>query len=185
MTGHRFPAGEKRRLNDENRRMVQPAEDIVERMDPRPDEIAADLGCGTGYVTVPLARRVRKVFGLDAQQEMLDALMANVPVGVEEKIVPVLGELPRLPFVDGTLDRAVMVNVAHEVGDKVLLTSELIRCLREGGRLSIVDFPKKETSFGPPVHERMSVEEMLAAFPGFTKLKGWSFPEFYQLELSR
>lgn len=184
MTGHRFPAGEQRRLNDEHRRQVQPAEGIVERMAPSPTEVVADLGCGTGYVTIPLARRVSKVLGLDAQQEMLDALMANVPEELRENVVPVLGELPRLPFEDRSIDRAVLVNVAHEVEDKPLLAMELRRCFREGGRLSIVDFPKRETSFGPPLHERMSEEEMLAAFPGFRKIKGWSFPEFYQLELA-
>ncbi len=183
MTGHRFHAGDMKRLNDEHRRQVQPAEGIVERMDPAPTEVAADLGCGNGYVTVPLARRVTKVLGLDAQQEMLDALMANVPADLKTKVVPVLGELPPLPFNDRSIDRAVMVNVAHEVADKPLLASELRRCLRKGGRLSIVDFPKNETSFGPPLHERMSEEEMLAAFPGFKKIRSWSFPEFYQLEL--
>jgi ubiquinone/menaquinone biosynthesis C-methylase UbiE len=127
---------------------------------------------------------VQKVFGLDAQQEMLDSLMANLPADLQEKVVPVLGEMPRLPFEGRSLDRAVLVNVAHEVEDKPLLVQELQRCLREGGGLSILDFPKKETSFGPPVHERMSEEEMLAAFPGFRKLRSWSFPEFYQLELA-
>ncbi len=185
MTGHRFPAGEKKRLNDEHRQKVQPAEGMVERMDPAPTEIAADLGCGTGYVTIPLARRVSRVLGLDAQQEMLNALMTNVPADLAHKVVPVLGELPNLPFEDRSIDRAVLINVAHEVEDKPLLVSELKRCLRTGGRLSIVDFPKRETSFGPPLHERMSEGEMLAAFPGFEKVKGWSFPEFYQLELVR
>lgn len=183
MTGHRFPAGDMKRLNDEHRRQVQPAEGIVERMDPAPTEVAADLGCGNGYVSVPLARRVTKVLGLDAQQEMLDALMANVPADLKQKVFPVLGELPNLPFDDRSIDRAIMVNVAHEVAGKPTLVSELRRCLRKGGRLSIVDFPKKETSFGPPVHERMSEEEMVAAFPGFKNIKGWSFLEFYQLEL--
>ena len=185
MTGHRFPAGEKKRLNDDTRRRIQPAEGIIERMAPSPNEVVADLGCGNGYISIPLARRVDSVLALDAQQEMLDALMANVPPDLRGKVVPVLGDLPRLPFEDRSIDRAVLVNVAHEVEGKDLLASELKRCLRPDGRLSIVDFPKKETSFGPPLHERMSEEEMLAAFPGFKKVRSWSFPEFYQLELSR
>ena len=32
MTGHRFPAGERKRLNGEERRRIQPAEEIVARM---------------------------------------------------------------------------------------------------------------------------------------------------------
>ncbi len=174
-----------KRLKDEARRQAQPAEGIVERMSPAPTEVAADLGCGPGYVTVPLARRVAKVYGLDAQQEMLDALMAELPPELKGKVEPVLAELPELPFGDASLDRAILVNVAHEVGDRARLAAELKRCLKKGGRLTIVDFPKRETSFGPPLYERLSEEEMLAAFPGFTKVREWRFPEFYQLELAR
>jgi ubiquinone/menaquinone biosynthesis C-methylase UbiE len=184
MTGHRFPAEERKRLNGEERRRIQPAEEIVDRMAPSADEVTADLGCGPGYVAIPLARRVAKVFGVDAQQAMLDALMENVPRELKGKVVPVLGELPDLPLEDRSIDRAVAVNVVHEIGDLDTFESELRRCLRPGGRLSIVDFPKRETSFGPPVSERLSEDEMLSRFPYFRKVKAWGFPEFYQLELS-
>jgi ubiquinone/menaquinone biosynthesis C-methylase UbiE len=173
-----------KRLDDENRRRSQPASEIVDRIDPGSNEVVVDLGCGTGYVTIPLARRVNKVYGLDAQQEMLDAMMANLPSELNGKVIPVLGEMPKLPFENVSLDRAVMINVAHEVNDKATLAAELKRCLKKGGRLSIVDFPKRETSFGPPLHERLSEEELIASLPGFKKVKAWSFPEFYQLELS-
>lgn len=183
MTGHRFPAGERKRLNGEERRRIQPAEEIVARMAPAPGEVVADLGCGPGYVAIPLAGRVTKVFGVDAQQAMLDALVENLPPELSAKVVPVLGELPRIPLEDHSLDRAVAVNVIHEIEDVATFEAEVRRCLRDGGRLSIVDFPKRETSFGPPLSERLSEEEMVARFPYFRKVKAWSYPEFYQLEL--
>lgn len=183
MTGHRFPAGERKRLNGEERRKIQPAEEMVARMAPAPGEVVADLGCGPGYVSIPLAARVAKVFGVDAQQAMLDALMENLPPELNGKVVPVLGEFPRIPLEDRSIDRAVAVNVIHEIEDVGAFESELRRCLREGGRLSIVDFPKRETSFGPPLSERLSEEEMVASFPYFRKVKAWGYPEFYQLEL--
>ncbi|MDW5562172.1 MAG: methyltransferase domain-containing protein [Methanomassiliicoccus sp.] len=183
MSGHRFPAGDKRRLDNENRRKVQPPEGIVERMAPSPGEVVADLGCGPGYTALPLARRVSKLYGVDVQQAMLDALMENVPADLKDRVVPVQGELPRIPLGDGSIDRAVAVNVVHEIEDLSLFESELRRCLRQGGKLSIVDFPKHETSFGPPLSERLSEEEMVAKFPYFRKVKAWQYPEFYQLEM--
>lgn len=36
-----------------------------------PDDVAVDLGCGTGQVTVPLAARVRAVIGVDPEPDML------------------------------------------------------------------------------------------------------------------
>jgi trans-aconitate methyltransferase len=38
----------------------------------RPDEVVLDLGCGTGQLTLPLARRVRAVIGMDPEPDMLD-----------------------------------------------------------------------------------------------------------------
>ena len=153
-------------------------------MAPLPSEVVADLGCGAGYVTIPLAQRVAKVFAVDVQQAMLDHLVDSAPIGLRDRIVTLLGELPRLPLDDRSIDRAVLVNVVHEVGDLPLLDSEVRRCLKDGGRLSIVDFPPRETSFGPPLHERLSEEQIIEAFPSFQKLLGWTFPDFYQMELS-
>ncbi len=184
MTGHRFPAEHSKRLSDDARRKVQPAEDIVQRMSPRPSEVVADLGCGTGYITLPLASRVSKVYAIDAQQAMLDRLIEHIPENYGEKIVTMLAELPPLPLADASIDRAVLVNVVHEVDDLPLLHSELQRCLRPEGRLTIVDFPRRETSFGPPLEERLSEEQVMKALPSFKRVKGWSLSEYYQLEFS-
>jgi len=183
MSGHRFPSGDRDRLTGKERRRMQPAEDIVERMAPDPDEVVADLGCGPGYVTVPLARRVSKVFGVDMQQDMLDALVEYVPPELRDRVVPVPGKLPSIPLEDRSIDRAVAVNVVHEIDDLATLESELRRCLREGGKLSIVDFPKRETGSGPPVSERLSEDEMISMFPYFRRVRTWRYPGFYQLEM--
>jgi predicted RNA methylase len=36
--------------------------------------VLADLGCRTGFFSIPAARRVKKVFAFDIAQEMLDIL---------------------------------------------------------------------------------------------------------------
>lgn len=38
----------------------------------RPDDVVVDLGCGTGQLTLPLARRVRAVIGMDPEADMLE-----------------------------------------------------------------------------------------------------------------
>lgn len=180
---HRFPGSEKARLRDQRRREVQPAEELVERMAPRPEEIVGDLGSGTGYLTVPLARRTALVIALDAQKDMLEALCEHASGAAN--IAPVVATVPPLPLADASLDRAVLVNVLHEVERRDLLADELRRCLRKGGRLSVVDFPRRETSFGPPVAERIEAEEAVALFRGFRTVGRWELSEYYQLELER
>jgi SAM-dependent methyltransferase len=36
-----------------------------------PDDVTADIGCGTGQLTIPLAGRVRAVVGMDPEPAML------------------------------------------------------------------------------------------------------------------
>ena len=52
-------------------------EEVVERMlgmvdlDPSPDDLVLDIGCGVGRLTRALAKRVGRVYGLDVSSEML------------------------------------------------------------------------------------------------------------------
>ena len=185
LMAHQFEAGNKEMLKGLHRREVQPAEGIVERAAPHRGEVCADLGAGTGYITIPLSREARAVVALDSQREMLDALDASLEPGHEGNIWPVIGELPELPFADGSMDRIFVVNVLHEFEDRDRLVQEIRRVLKEGGRVSLVDFQKRQTSFGPPVGERIDIDDVEAIFSGFTSLESWSFEEFYQFEMAR
>ncbi|MGD0817761.1 MAG: class I SAM-dependent methyltransferase [Methanomassiliicoccales archaeon] len=177
---HKFEAGNKEMLKGLHRREVQPAEEIVERASPHHGEVCADLGAGTGYISVPLSREVKAVIALDSQKEMLDSLNASIEPGHSGNICTVIGELPELPFADGSMDRIFVVNVLHEFEDRDRLVQEIRRALKEGGRVSLVDFQKRQTSFGPPVGERIDIDDVETIFSGFTSLESWSFEEFYQ-----
>ena len=179
---HRFDPKNKDMLVDEERQRIQPAGEIVRRAKPSRDEICADIGCGIGYVTIPLCRVVGQVVAMDSQEEMLATLISRADEEERERISPVLSELPLLPIRSKSLDRVVVVNVLHEVEDKVTLMSEIIRILRSDGRVTVVDFQKVPTSFGPPVSERIEESEIPALFEGFRVVSRWSYPEFYQYE---
>jgi ubiquinone/menaquinone biosynthesis C-methylase UbiE len=182
---HQFEAGNKEMLKGQHRREVQPDEDIVGRASPQQGEICADLGAGTGYIAIPLSLEVHAVIALDSQKEMLDSLKASVEPSHIGNIWPVIGQLPELPFADGSMDRIFIVNVLHEFEDRTRLVTEIRRVLREGGRVSMVDFHKKQTSFGPPVKERIGIDDVEGIFSGFTSVESWSFDEFYQFELMK
>jgi ubiquinone/menaquinone biosynthesis C-methylase UbiE len=83
------------------------------------------------------------------------------------------------------MDRIFVVNVLHEFEDRARLVHEIRRVLKESGRVSLVDFHKKQTSFGPPLNERISIDDVEGIFSGFTSVESWSFNEFYQFELMK
>lgn len=185
MTSHRFEAQNKHLLKDEERKQRQPAEDILERAAPTMDEVCADLGCGTGYLSIPFAMRCRVLIAVDSQREMLETLLSSASEFTRVKIVPVQSELPDLPFTGACLDRVLLVNVFHEVEDREKMALEVERTLRGGGKLSLVDFQKKPTGFGPPVEERIKESDIPGFFVSMNVERKWSFDSFYQFELVR
>ncbi|MCS7308405.1 MAG: methyltransferase domain-containing protein, partial [Aquificaceae bacterium] len=49
----------------------QSLESFFNAVKPRPEEVWADIGCGPGYFTLPLAEKVKKVYAIDSSEFML------------------------------------------------------------------------------------------------------------------
>lgn len=180
---HRFPGRDNAQLMDERRRAVQPVEELMARMSPRASEICVDLGSGPGYVAIPLSRLTSKVIALDVQREMLEALIDAA--GGRDNIDPVVADAGRIPLVDASVDRIVLINVLHEFEDAGRNIDDMARMLRSGGRISLVDFPRRPTSMGPPLEERIDIDEAVNLFSRFRVIGRWEFSEYYQLEMER
>jgi ubiquinone/menaquinone biosynthesis C-methylase UbiE len=168
---------------NEDRRRRQPVDVIVKRIGPRVGEVIADLGAGVGYLSIPLADEGANVIALDFQQDMLDGIRQRDD-GLQ-RIRLVRATLPEIPLPDASLDRAVILNVFHEVEDKERLAKEISRVLRPKGRISLVDWQARESERGPSLHERVPMEKAPSYFPGFVLEKSYDDPDHYHLELRR
>jgi SAM-dependent methyltransferase len=102
-----------------------------------PDWVVADLGCGTGALLPELAQGVRRVFGIDRAQEMLD--LAQVRTAGLPNVTLRLGGLEDLPLDDGQVDVALCNLVLHHVPDTAAVFAEVARVLKPGGSFVIVD----------------------------------------------
>jgi ubiquinone/menaquinone biosynthesis C-methylase UbiE len=160
-------------LDAEDRKLWQNPEEILDAIDLDPDYVAADLGCGSGFFTIPLSRRVKKVYGIDVQKEMLEFLEQKIKNQGIENITPLLSKENEIPLENETLDLLITANTLHEFSDKEKIIQEMHRVLRQEGRAAIVDFKKKETGFGPPVAIRLSKDQAKHLFEknGFTVVK--------------
>lgn len=185
MSPHTFEAESRGRLKGEERRRMQPAAEIVARAAPTIDEACADLGCGTGYVTIPFAVRCSVMLAVDKQRTMLEDLMGSAGEFERMKIIPIIADMSRLPIAGASLDRVLLINAFHEVEDRSALAAEVERVLRPGGRLTLVDFQKKATVMGPPLEERIREQDLPGHFDSMAVYRKWSFDEFYHYELMR
>jgi ubiquinone/menaquinone biosynthesis C-methylase UbiE len=138
----------------------------VEHLDLESGMQVLDAGCGTGRVTIPIARAVGpegEVTAIDMQDAMLrevgrraaDAGLANIRLlrmGLgTERLEP------------GRYDRAVMVTVLGEIPDREAALSDLFLALKPGGILLV-----EETVRDPHYQSRSTVLE-LAGAAGFVE----------------
>lgn len=117
---------------------------LIEALALKPGEIVADIGAGSGYFSWRMARKVGakgKVYAVDIQQEMLDILMTNMAKRQVDAIVqPVLGTVqePKLP--EAAVDTILLVDVYHEFDFPYEMTRAMIKALKPGGRLVLVEY---------------------------------------------
>jgi len=174
-------------LESEDRKVWQNPDEILNAVELKPHFIAADLGCGSGYFTVPLSQRVKKVYGIDVQKEMLDFLEDKVRKLKIKNIQLLLSKPDEIPPENESVDLLITVNTLHEFDDKEKMIKEMRRVVKKGCRLLIADFKKEETGFGPPVGIRVSKARAVRLFEaqGFALSKARELPYHYLLVFAK
>ena len=159
-------------LEIEERKIWQNPENILITLKIESSFIAADLGCGSGFFTIPLSKKVRKVYGIDVQEKMLEFLEEKIRRLKIENIEPLLSTGNEIPLESDSIDFLITMNTLHEFDDKEKMVEQIRRVLKQGRAVLIADFKKKETGFGPPVAVRLSQQQALTLFEnsGFTPL---------------
>ena len=118
------------------------------RLDVAPDAVVADIGAGTGYFSFRLSRVVPdgRVLAVDIQPEMLAILRARGDDLGVTNVVPLRGEIddPKLP--EGGVDAVLMVDAYHEFEWPREMGMALVRALRPGGTLVLVEYRGEDPS---------------------------------------
>ena len=112
---------------------------LVAFLDPRPEAIVLDLGCGVGHTLRRVAPKVRHAVGADATPGMLEGartLMAREGIA---NVTLVVATAELLPFLDATFDGVVCRLAAHHFADVPRAFAEVARVLRPGARFVISD----------------------------------------------
>ena len=115
------------RLRDQLRRFLSPSG----------SERVLDAGTGTGALAFALAPLVREVVGVDLVPEMLAE--ARRRAHEFPNVTFVEGDVTRLPNDLGSFDLTACVRTFHHVARPELVTAELVRATRPGGRILVVD----------------------------------------------
>lgn len=159
---HKFDVKSAEILDSPERILFLNPDSILDKAGLNKGMVLADLGCGTGYFTIPASRRVKKVYALDVQQEMLDILSEKIKRNKIINIEAILSEESHIPLPDNSVDVLLMGNVFHELEDRNSILNEVKRILSGEDKLIIIDWKKMEMEFGPPIEDRLTAEEVIS-----------------------
>jgi len=138
--------------------------------------IVADIGAGSGYMTIRMAQRVGptgRVYANDLQPQMLDILGRRLAEERISNVTLVQGTVddPKLP--PASLDLEILVDVYHEFSRPQAMLQRLREALKPDGRLVLLEYRKEDPSIPIRPEHKMSVAEakLEVEHEGFTLSK--------------
>lgn len=164
---HRFTdaAEWSKQFDSPDRAAWQKPDEVIAALGLTPAMRVADLGAGTGYFTVRLAKAVPQgqVVANDREPDMVKWIGERAGKEGLTNVVTVEGT-PDDPKLPAGLDLALMVDTYHHIDDPTRFFGKVRDALGPEGRLVIVDFKKDapDDAPGPPAAMRVAAEIVAA-----------------------
>ncbi|MFQ5585015.1 MAG: class I SAM-dependent methyltransferase, partial [Calditrichia bacterium] len=119
------------------------------------DKTVADIGAGSGYFAFRLAKKAKRVIAIDIDERFIDYIKSkneSLKLPVETRLVK--PDDPELS--PGEADLVMLVDTYHHIKNRPQYFRNIREKLNSPGALVIVDFKKKELSFGPPLKMKLA-----------------------------
>jgi len=154
---HRFSDPQKwsAAFDDPQRDQWQKPDQIIAALALKPSDLVADIGAGTGYLAVRLARHLKAgtVYAVDIEANMVRHLAERAKAsGIANlRAVTASATSANLPE---PVDVAVLLNVYHHIAERPAYFKRLQASLKPAARVTIIDF-RPESPVGAPKHMRL------------------------------
>ena len=145
-------------LEDPSRDEWQKPHEVVMALELKATDVVADIGAGTGYFARRFANHASKVYAVDIDKELLAVIQKDAPPNVT--IVLASPDDPRLPA--QSADLIFICDVLHHIQNRTAYYPKLVKALKPGGRVVVIDFYKKDLPVGPPPSMKLSDDEVIA-----------------------
>lgn len=136
------------------------------------NSVVFDYGAGTGAFSIPASKIAHMVYAYDIKDEMLEIITDKVNAQNVNNITLLNPAKLQQNLGDIWADFILLITVYHEIDDKDLLFEHFASLIKDGGRIAVIEFHKKESSMGPPVSHRIDKEDLKDDFSlrGYTSV---------------
>ncbi|MDP2645247.1 MAG: methyltransferase domain-containing protein [Desulfobacterales bacterium] len=165
MSAWKFPHAEHAKLCSPERKRNMPVEPVLAELQPLQGMTVLDIGAGTGYFALPLARAALpggRVYAVDTSQKMLDLMEQGT--GRPENIHAVLSREASIPLEDALADLIFLSAVSHEFEDRPVMLKEMQRLGKPGARHVVIDWNQRTPDIGPPPEQRVDPQVVIAEY---------------------
>jgi ubiquinone/menaquinone biosynthesis C-methylase UbiE len=176
---HRFdnPEDLAKSFDDPARDAWQMPVRVIDALQLKSGDVVADIGAGTGYFTVRLARSAAapKVYAVDIEPSMRDYVTRRAAQEGLKNVTAVLADADRTNL-PAKVDVVLLVDTYHHIPNRVAYFTTLKADLKPGARLAIIDF-RKDSPDGPPPEFRLVPDQISAelAQAGFVLQDAYDF----------
>ena len=127
---------------------------LIEVLELTPGDVVAEIGAGSGDLTVAIAKHVApsgRVYTSELGSDRLAKLRHAIAKGGATNVEVVEGRAADANLEAGCCEAVFMRNVYHHFADPAMMNASIFRALKPGARVAIIDFaPRNNAPVGPP-----------------------------------
>ena len=144
------------------------SDEILENLNLKGDEVFMDAGCGDGHIAIKALKDYLPnglAYAVDNYAPSIDELEEYKSENNLENLINVQADITEdiAQIEDGAIDMIFMLNVVHGFkasGNMDEVIENLLRILKDDGKIAIVEFRPIEWSFGPPIEIKYAPSEL-------------------------
>lgn len=138
---------------------------VIARLGDLSDKTVADIGAGTGYFSIRLARKADKVIAIDINPDNLADIDRRISKARDRSHLNVetrLTETDDPSLKPGEADMVLIVNTYPYIQDRVEYFSKVLSGLAKGGSLVVIDFKSAPLPVGPALEDKLHHQQVVA-----------------------
>jgi predicted methyltransferase len=137
---------------------------VIDALDIREGQTVADLGAGSGYFSFRMAPKVGnagKVLAVDIQEEMLNVVRQRARREGIKNVLAIRSSESDAKLPPDSVDLLLMVDVYHELEYPYEVMRSVVKALKPGGRVALVEYRKEDPRIMIKEVHKMSEQQVI------------------------